>query len=179
MRPGPGSVLTPTAHPALPSLWLTGPRPPGAALSTDPPSLLAAQGVCVGAGCAGRRCWALWGLSGRCGAARTGRSAVPSGPCPPPGVGGGRGAEEGDTAALSFLWGVGLGDRVGTVQKWRQRLPSIPASGSRLCRERSAHLMLLYTHQVIPWNHGMVWVGKNLTDHLVPTPSAIGRDIFN
>ena len=30
-----------------------------------------------------------------------------------------------------------------------------------------------------PWNHRMVWVGRDLKDHLVPTPVAMGRDTFH
>jgi len=29
------------------------------------------------------------------------------------------------------------------------------------------------------WNHRMVWVGKDLKDHLVPTALATGRDTFH
>lgn len=42
---------------------------------------------------------------------------------------------------------------------------------------RRFHLSLLSSHGIMEWNPRMVWVGKDLKDHPIPTP-ATGRDIF-
>ena len=51
---------------------------------------------------------------------------------------------------------------------------------SPLLRWTKASSERSYNHRIIEsQNHRMVWVGKDLKYHLVPTPSAMGRNIFH